>query len=117
MEEYLENFLSDALNCPVAWGFFKDGEAMPRVTLSWMSDRRQYFLASKGPMRGTVQIDCWGRSFAEAVGLSRTVNTTLEQHQGGPIISAFRSGKRNGAANAKGEADRVSLSYAMTYRE
>lgn len=117
MEEYLRSILVEALECPVIWGFFKDGEAMPRVTLVWMSGGRENFLASKGPMRGTVQIDCWGRSFAEALGLSRTINTTLEHYRGGPILSAFRSATRNGAATAKGEADRVSLSYAMTYRE
>lgn len=117
MEEHLYTLLTDTLSCPVKWGFFKDGEAMPRVTLFRMSGSRDHTLNSKGLMRGTVQIDCWGETYAEAITVSRQLKAALEGYRGGPILSAILTATRDSGDNDSALAQRVSLTFAMRYRE
>jgi hypothetical protein len=117
MEEYLFTLLDGALSCPVKWGYFTDGEAMPRVTLFRMSGKRFHTLASKGLVMGAVQIDCWGSSYAQAIGASRDVRTALEGYTGGPLVSATLSAIRDGNSNDADAAHRVSLTFNLTYRE
>lgn len=117
MEEHLYSILSDALSCPVKWGFFRDGESMPRVTMTRMSGRRFHTLNSKGLMQGSTQIDCWGTSYGEAIGAAREVRTVLEGYRGGPIISALLSSTRDSNSDETSAAHRVSLTFAVTYRD
>lgn len=117
MEEHLQSLLEGALSCPVKWGFFSDGEGMPRVTLYRMSGRRGHTLNSLGLMRASVQIDCWGVSYADAIGASRDVRAALEGYRGGPVLSAILSAIRDGADDSGDAAHRVSLTFAITYRD
>jgi hypothetical protein len=122
MEEYLFTLLDSALSCPVKWGYFNDdeddeGATMPRVTMVRMSGSRFHTLTSKGLVRGTVQIDCWGTSYPQAIGASRDVRTALEGYTGGPLVSATLSAIRDGNSNDADAAHRVSLTFNLTYRE
>jgi len=117
MEGHLLATLEAVLSCPVKWGYFSDGETLPRVTLFRKSGRRHHTLNTKGLMRGAVQIDCWGEAFAAAIGASRLVSSELEGYRGGPILSARLNAVRD---SGNGDADlvhRVSLTFAITYRE
>lgn len=117
MEEYLLALLDGAVSCPVKWGYFKDGETLPRVTLFRMSGSRNHTLTTKGLMRGSVQIDCWGATYAAAIGASREVRGALEMHSGGPILSTRLTVTRDSGNGAADLAHRASLTFAITYRE
>lgn len=117
MEEHLLALLSAAAGCPVSWGYFKNGASIPRVTLFRMSGKRSHTLNSKGLMRASVQIDCWGKTFAEAIGTSRAVRAELEGYRGGPILSALLGAIRDGENADADVAQRVSLTFAITYRD
>jgi len=117
MEEHLQTLLDGALSCPVKWGYFKDGEAMPRVTLFRMSGHRHHTLNTKGLMRGSVQIDCWGETYAVATGASRVVRTALEGYRGGPFLSARLTAIRDSGNGDTDLVHRASLTFAITYRE
>ncbi|WP_044026782.1 DUF3168 domain-containing protein [Ruegeria sp. TM1040] len=117
MEEHLYSTLSDALSCPVKWGFFSDGETMPRVTMTRMSGKRYHTLNSKGLMQGSTQIDCWGATYNQAIGASREVRALLEGYRGGPIVSALLTAIRDSNSGDASAAHRVSLTFAITYRD
>ncbi|WP_333848545.1 hypothetical protein [Phaeobacter italicus] len=117
MEEHLFTLLDGALSCPVKWGYFSDGETMPRVTMVRMAGKREHTLTTKGLMRGVVQIDCWGTNYAQAIGASRDVRTALEGYSGGPIVSALLTATRDSSSNDANAAQRVSLTFALTYRD
>lgn len=117
MEEQLQTLLDDALSCPVKWGFFSDGESLPRVSLFRMSGGRDHCLDGLGLMRGTIQIDCWGKTYAEAITASRSVRTALEGYTGGAIQGAFLTVIRDGYSDNADAAHRVSLTFAITHRD
>lgn len=117
MEEHLQALMEGALSCPVKWGYFSDGETMPRVTMIHSGGRRDHTLNSTGLMRGSVQIDCWGVTYSDALTASREVRGALEGYRGGPVLSAILSAKRDGRSNDADAAQRVSLTFAITYRE
>ena len=117
MEEHLQTLLSGALTCPVKWGYFSDGETMPRVTMIRTGGRRDHTLKTKGLMRASVQIDCWGVDYAAALAVSREARTALEGYRGGPVLSALLSAARDGFNRDADAAQRVSLTFALTYRE
>ncbi|MFV1535213.1 DUF3168 domain-containing protein [Phaeobacter sp. JH20_36] len=117
MEEYLQVLLAAAVNCPVKWGYFEDGETMPLVSMSRMSGRRYHTLNSKGLMQGSIQIDCWGKTYRQAMIASREVRTSLEGFSGGPVVSARLTAARDSNSTDASAAHRVSLTFAITYRE
>ncbi|MBY5976727.1 hypothetical protein KUV39_08715 [Phaeobacter italicus] len=117
MEEHLFALLDGALSCPVKWGYFSDGETMPRVTMIRMSGKREHTLTTKGLMRGAVQIDCWGLTYAQALDASRDVRAVLERYSGGPIVSAHLTATRDGFSSDATAAQRVSLTFALTYHD
>lgn len=117
MEEHLQSLMEGALSCPVKWGYFSDGESLPRVTLFRMSGRRNHTLNSKGLMRGSVQVDCWGATFGQATLASREVRDALEGYAGGPILHAGLTAIRDRAADDASTVHRVSLTFDLTYRE
>lgn len=117
MEEHLFALLDGALICPVKWGYFSDGETMPRVTMVRTGGKRKYTLTTKGLLRGVVQIDCWGATYAQAIGASRDVCAVLEKYRGGPIVSAHLTATRDGFSSDATAAQRVSLTFALTYHD
>lgn len=117
MEEHLFALLGGALSCPVKWGYFSDGETMPRVTMVRMAGKRDHTLTTNGLMRGVVQIDCWGATYGQAIGISREVRSALERYSGGPIVSALLTTTRDSFSNDATAAQRVSLTFALTYRD
>lgn len=117
MEEHLFTILDGSLSCPVKWGYFSDGETMPRVTMVRMAGKRDHTLTTKGLMRGVVQIDCWGTTYGQAIGVSREVRAVLEGYRGGPVVSALLTATRDGNSNDATAAQRVSLTFAITYRD
>lgn len=117
MEEHLFAILNAAVSAPVKWGYFSDGETMPRVTMVRIAGRREHTLTTKGLMRASVQIDCWGATYKQAITSSREVREILEGYSGGPIISALLTATRDGNSADAAAAHRVSLTFALTYRE
>ncbi len=117
MEEHLFTILDGSLSCPVKWGYFRDGETIPSVTMVRMAGKRDHTLTTKGLMRGAVQIDCWGTTYGQAIGVSREVRAVLEGYSGDPVVSALLTATRDGISNDATAAPRVSLTFALTWRE
>ncbi len=117
MEEHLLSLLRGALSCPVQWGYFSDGETMPRVTIVRVGGRREHTLSSLGLMRAAVQIDCWAVEFDDAFTISRALRATLEGYRGGPVLSTRLTALRDGFSKDADAAQRVSLTFALTYRD
>ncbi len=117
MERYLLQLLQSALSVPVEWGNFRDGQGLPRVSLTRVGGRRDQHLASNGPMRGSVQIDCWGRDVNDSIPVEKDVRAALEAHLGGPLLNVQLTSIRDGFSNDPAAAARVSLTFALTWRE
>ncbi|WP_197919314.1 DUF3168 domain-containing protein [Thiosulfatihalobacter marinus] len=117
MEEHLFSILDAALTCPVKWGYFSDGEAMPRVTMMRMSGRRFHTYNTAGLMQSVVQIDCWDETFSEALTVSRQVRASLEGYSGGPVISAKLVAVRDTIGGGKDAVSRVSLTFSLTHSD
>lgn len=117
MEEYLYSLLSAAINHPLKWGYFSDGESLPRVTMMHVSGSRFRTQTSKGLMFGSIQVDCWGKTYAQAAIASREVRGVLEGHSGGPIVSVGFIARRDGNSDGTEFASRVSQTFRMSWRD
>lgn len=117
MEEHLYTLLSGAVAFPVAWGTMGDGTSTPRATLYRTSGVRNMHMGGLGLMQARVQIDCYGATYAEAIGASRGIRTALEGYKGGPILGAFLEAVRDGNADDAQLLQRVSLTFSITYRD
>lgn len=118
MEEHVQALLA-GLGYPVAWGGLGRGTALPRIALYRVSGGDDMVLAGRaGWIRGRVQADCFGATFAEAVAVSRAVVAALSGYQGGPVMSAALETIRDRPEEAGGDViQRVSLDFALSWRE
>lgn len=119
MEEFLYQHLSAGLGKPVSWGDLGSGTELPRVSLYRVSGVDDVTLEGRsGWLDGRVQVDCYGATYAQALGVSRAVTTLLSGYQGGPIWRAALQGIRDLTDEEGGEViHRVSMDFAVSYRE
>lgn len=118
MEEFLYQLLLGTA-VPVAWGGLGQGEGLPRIALYRVGATDDITLDGRsGWMRGRVQVDCYGETFAQAIGTSRAVQEILSGYSGGPIWRAALEGIRDLTDEKGGETiQRVSLDFALTWRD
>lgn len=117
MEEHLYTLLSGAVSFPVAWGTLGSGTSTPRASMFRTSGVRDMHMSGLGPMATRVQIDCYGATYAEAIGASRDVRDALEGYRGGPIHGAFLEAVRDGFDDDADLLHRVSLTFAVHHRD
>lgn len=117
MEEELYTLLSGAVAFPVAWGTLGQDDGLPRAAVYRVSGTRQMTLDGMGLMVGRVQIDCYGETFAEAIGASRQIRSALEGYQGGVIQGAFLETIRDQFVDDAQLLQRVSLTFSITYQD
>lgn len=117
MEEYIQSLLENALTCPVKWGYFEDGETLPRITMGLAGGRQFQTLDSTGPVSAAIRIDCWGETVPQAVQASREVKSVLAQHRGGPVLNTRLTNGIDRFNQDPQVAKRRILTFAITYRE
>lgn len=117
MEEHLQALLSGGLTFPIAWGTLGSGTSTPRAVMFRTSGLRDMHLKGKGLMQGRVQIDCYGKTYLEAITASREVRDILEGYRGGPVLGAFLEVVRDARDEDAQLLHRVSLTFSITYRE
>lgn len=117
MEEHIDALLVAELSFPFAWGELGDGVSLPRAVLTRVSGAAEFTLDGPGLTEGRLQVDCYGRSFGEALDASREVKTALQGYKGGPVAGVFLMAQRD-ANDADTELlQRVSLTFSITYRD
>ena len=118
MQEYLKALLSQSIAWRVVWGRFDEGPGLPRAVLSLAGGAQNYTQNGPALVMGSVQVDVYGTTYSEATLAAREVKAILDGHRGGPILGMFRQSERDMTAEDTGAIlARVSLSYAVTYRE
>ncbi len=117
MEEHLYTLLSGAVSFPVAWGTFGSGTSTPRAVMFRTSGVQDHSMAGPGTMTSSVQIDCYGSTYAEAITASRAIRSELAGYRGGPIMGAFLQAVRDGFTDDAELLQRVSLTFSISYRE
>lgn len=117
MEEHLYYMLDSALSFPIAWGHLGEGTETPRASMARVSGTQGRHLQGAGLMQTRVQIDCYGKTYAEAITASRTVRTELDFYQGGPIQGAFLDSTRDMQDDDAGVLFRVSLTFLVTHQD
>ena len=117
MEEHLYTLLSGAVSFPVAWNTLGSGTSTPRASMYRTSGVRDMHTQGLGLMQGRVQIDCYGATYAEAIGASRDIRAALEGYKSGPIEGAFLDSIRDQFTDDANLLHRVSLTFSITYRD
>lgn len=117
MEEELYTLLSGAVSFPIAWGTLGSGTTLPRAAMFRTSGVRDMHMGGLGAMNTRVQIDCYGETFAEAVGASRDIRTALEGYRGGSIHGAFLQAVRDQFTDDAQLLHRVSLTFSIHHRD
>lgn len=118
MEEELVALLA-GLGHRAAWGEIPQGARFPFVVLARISGFDDMTLDGRsGFLKGRVQVDCLGKSFEQAIAVSRSITAGLSGYRGGSIWSAGLQGIRDGSNDRNGSViHRISLDFAVTYRE
>ena len=118
MEEQLFTVLS-GLGYTATWGGLGQGTALPRIALYRVSGVDETTLDGRsGWLMGRVQLDIYGASYAQAIGVSRAVTSALSGYRGGPIWHAQVVGIRDRPEEEGGDViQRISLDLAVTYKE
>ena len=117
MEEHLQALLSGAVSFPVAWGTLGPGTSLPRASVFRTSGVRDMVMRGNSVMTTSIQIDCYGATYAEAISASRDIRTTLEGYRGGPVQGAFLQAVRDGFTDDAQLLQRVSLTFSVTHTD
>ncbi len=117
MEEHLYSLLSNAVSFPIAWGTLGSGTSTPRAVMFRTSGVQDHSMAGAGTMTSSVQIDCYGATYAETISASRAIKNELAGYRGGPIMGAFLTAVRDGFTDDAELLQRVSLTFSISYRE
>jgi hypothetical protein len=117
MEEHLQTLLSGAVSFPVAWGTLGEGTGLPRAVMFRTSGLREMHLTGKGLMDARVQIDAYGKTYAQAIVAGRAIRDALEGYRGGPIKGAFLLIVRDQDEDDAGLLHRVSMTFQVIYTE
>lgn len=117
MEEHLFSMLDSALSFPIAWGSLGEGTSTPRASMARVSGLQGKHLQGSGLMQTRTQIDCYGKTYIEAITASRAVRAELDFYQGGPIQGAFLDSIRDMPDDDAGLLFRVSLTFLITHQD
>jgi len=117
MEQQLYAYLDAELGFAVAWGELGADTSLPRAAIYRLSGTPQQLLTGPGLMQGRIQVDCYGASYAQANGAEKAVRAALEYYQSGAIQGVFLEAVRDLTDDDAGLLHRVSLTFAITYRE
>ncbi len=117
MEEHLYTLLSGAVSFPIAWGTLGSSTTLPRAAMYRTSGVRDMHMGGLGNMTTRIQIDCYGATYAEAIGASRGIRGTLEGYKGGPIQGAFLQAVRDQFDDDADLLHRVSLTFSVHHRD
>lgn len=131
MEEALIDFMLEnpalvaLVSDRIDWQTRPQGASLPAITLQRVSGARDY--AMEGPtglVRSRMQVDCWGSTYASALGAARAVRDLLSgvrtaigdiQLQGAFIDSERHDFEKDG--NAAEGFHRVSMDFIIWHSE
>lgn len=116
MEEEIYTLLSAGVAFPVAWGSLGSGASTPRAVMFRTSAVRDYHMSGLGNLESSVQIDCYGSTYAEAIGAIREILTILDGYQGGTIQGAFLRAMRDQIDDDADLLHRVSMTFSVHHR-
>lgn len=117
MEEYLYTLLASAVSFPIAWGALGEGTSTPRASMYRVGGMRDMTFDGPALMQGSVQIDAYGSTYAEAITAARAIRDALEGYQGGPIQGAFLEAIRDRYDEDAQLLQRVSMTFSVIYRD
>lgn len=117
MEQHLRALLEASIAFPVTWGSMGEGVGLPRASVYRVGGLRDMALSGPGLMLGRLQVDCYGRTFAEADAAAREVRALLEDYAGGPVQGVFLEAIRDGFEEDAQLLQRVTLTFSVTYRD
>lgn len=118
MEEHLRGLLL-TLNVPVGWSEIPQRTPLPFIVLVKVDGLDEVTLDGRSEfLQGRVQVDCYGRTFAQAVGLARGVTRLFSGYRGGPIWFARQLSVRDLTEAAGGDTiQRQSLDFSVLWTE
>jgi len=117
MEEHLYQYLAGLASFPVAWGRFEADATLPRASLFRVGGSSEWTLSGPGLKMTDVQIDCYGRTFAEAIEASRTVRAALDGYAGGPIQGVFLERVQDNPDEDVNAVDRILLKFKIVHTD
>ena len=117
MEEHLYTLLSGAVAFPVAWGTLGEGTSTPRAMMHRTGGLREMHLEGCGLMDSTVQIDCYGATYTEAITASRAVRSELEGYTGGPVQGVFLQSVDDGFEDDAQLLQRVRMTFQIRHND
>lgn len=83
------------------------GSALPRIVIWTIGDNEEHDLDGPcGHSIGRVQVDCYGKSYTEAVMVSCRARTALDGYSGHGFQDITHQGTRDNQIPGTGEADR-----------
>lgn len=117
MEEELYTLLSGAVAWDIAWMSLGEDARLPRGVITRVSGQRDMTLNGPGLMQATVQIDVFDDDNLGALTAGREIRAALEGYRGGVILGAFLTTIQDFTDDDAGLLFRVSMRFAITYRE
>ena len=106
----------------VSWVTRAQSASLPGLTLQKVTPDRAYTMTGAGDLRGeTVQIDIWGRSFSEVVGIRDSVIVEMEKTATADSIAfrpSFLTSERHSAEDVAGigTVSRISLDFVVWWQ-
>lgn len=101
-------------------GDLVQGRPDPRIVCQEVSGAEGYTHGGKDGLRsGRMQVDCYGRSYAEAKAIARAVEATAHTYRGGRFGGIFQQSARDDREGGANEADRpfrISLDFMTNWR-
>lgn len=117
MEEELLALLSGAVAWRISWGSLGQDDSLPRAAIHRLGAARDHTMSGPGLMTTSLQIDCYGETFAQAIGASRALRQALEGYRGGVILGAFLKSVRDDLPKDVGLLRRVSMIFSVVHRD
>lgn len=118
MEEELYALLQAGVTFPVAWGALGEGATLPRAVMYRASRVVDVNLSnSQDITTSRVNIDCFGKSYSQALGAARDIEGVLQGYSGGVIKCALLDNTRDSFSDDVGLLHRVMLTFLISYKE
>lgn len=89
--------LAELVGARIDWGVSPQGAPLPRVTMQLIGDNGQghVFEGGDGLYQGRVQINCYGKSYAEAAAVASAVKGLLDGYRAGGFRGVFCVSERD----------------------
>lgn len=106
----------------ISWVTRAQSINLPALTLQKVTPDRAYTMTGAGDLRGeTVQIDIWGRSFSEVVGIRDSVIVEMEKTATADSIAfspSFLTSERQSAeeVDGVGTVSRISIDFVVWWQ-